>query len=125
MDMRLGEERRKHIRVFFPGGKVRIKSGQIFALVGKIIDISLGGIRFTTEADFAHGETITLEIVLVDGMKFKCDAKVVHLETISTQNACGASFLNLAQNDEKELGELVMSLRSQQDEKCRDERETE
>ncbi len=123
MDMRLGEERRKHIRVFFPGGKVRIKSGQIFALVGKIVDLSLGGIRFTTETDFTSGETITIEIILVDGMKFKCDAKVIHLETEGNQNMCGVSFLNLAEQDEQELGELVMTMRSRQDHKCIDERE--
>ena len=51
-----GEERRKHIRIFLPGGQVRLVSGILLVLVGKVVDVSLGGVKFICSPEFSIGD---------------------------------------------------------------------
>ena len=55
-----GEERRKHIRVFLPNGQVRLVSGPFLALVGKVINLSVGGLKFLCESDVKVGDVFDL-----------------------------------------------------------------
>jgi cell division protein YceG involved in septum cleavage len=113
-----GEERRKHVRIFLPGGQVRLVSGMLLALVGKVIDISVGGVKFIGNTGFSAGDDIDLEVTLPSGMKFKCIARIAHYENIPNneqQIIYGAQFINLSLNERLELGEYVMKKRAEQD----------
>lgn len=113
--MPLGEERRKYIRIFLPGGKVRFLSGQYLALVGRMVDVSVGGVSFISEMKLSIDESVNLEIVIPDGVKFKCLAKIVRIESKANQIICAASFVNLGESEQKKLGEFIMKMRSIQD----------
>lgn len=113
-----GEERRKHIRIFLPGGQVRLVSGPLLALVGKVIDISIGGLKFICESDVHIGDVFSMEITLPNGMKFKCTAKVVYVEIIQdneNQVLCGAQFVEMSTQEQLELGEFILKIRAEQD----------
>jgi hypothetical protein len=116
--MSIGEERRKHIRIFLPGGQVRLVSGILLVLVGKVVDISLGGMKFVCSPEFNVGDEPGLEVTLPNGMKLKCAAKICHMETIeNNQNEAiyGAQFTGLGTNEQAELGEFIMKQRAEQD----------
>jgi len=113
-----GEERRKHIRIFLPGGQVRLVSGILLVLVGKVVDISLGGVKFVCSPEFNIGDSIGLEVTLPNGMKLKCSASICHMETReNNQNEAlyGVQFDDLGTNEQAELGEFIMRLRAEQD----------
>jgi len=113
-----GEERRKHIRIFLPGGQVRLVSGILLVLVGKVIDISLGGVKFVCTPEFKVGDDLTLEVTLPSGMKLKCTAKISHRENFEhNQNEAvfGAQFIDLCTGDQAVLGEFIMKQRAAQD----------
>jgi hypothetical protein len=116
--MTKGEERRRYIRIFLPGGQVRLISGPFLALVGKVLDISVGGIRFICESEFAAGESLNLEIALPNGMKLDCIAKIIYAEK-SPQNAkqilFGAQFISLTVSQKTKLGEFIIQMRAEQD----------
>ena len=114
-----GEERRKHIRVFLPGGQVRLSCGPLLVLVGKIVDLSLGGIKIVCESQFACSEEVDLEVVLPSGLKFSCTARIVNLEGSEereTQSvAYRLKFVNLTERQKKGLGEYILKVRAAQD----------
>jgi hypothetical protein len=113
-----GEERRKHIRIFLPGGQVRLASGILLVLVGKVMDISLGGVKFVCSPEFNVGDDIELEVTLPTGIKLKCTAKICHMESRENnqnESIYGAQFLDLGTNEQAELGEFIMRLRAEQD----------
>lgn len=113
-----GEERRKHIRIFLPGGQVRLVSGILLVLVGKVVDISLGGVKFACSPEFATGDEIGIEVTLPSGLKIKCTAKICHVENVeNNQNEAvyGAQFIGLGANEQAELGEFIMKQRAEQD----------
>ena len=114
----LGEERRKHIRIFLPGGQVRLSSGPLLVFVGKVVDISVGGIKFISESEFSEGETLDLEIKLPSGVKYICSAKIIHVDRMEKKDnmiMCGARFTGLNDAEQKDLGELIMRMRAEQD----------
>jgi len=116
--MPIGEERRKNIRIFLPGGQVRLVSGILLVLVGKVVDISLGGMKFVCTPEFNVGDEPALEVTLPNGMKLKCNAKICHMETIeNNQNEAiyGAQFTGLGTSEQAELGEFIMKQRAEQD----------
>lgn len=116
--MMKGEERRRHIRIFLPGGQVRLVSGPLLALIGKVIDISIGGLKFVCESEIKVGDTFEMEITLPNAMKFKCGAKVVYVENIENnenQLICGAQFMDLSGKDQLDLGEFILKMRAEQD----------
>ncbi|MFH1368704.1 MAG: PilZ domain-containing protein [Elusimicrobiota bacterium] len=116
--MMKGEERRKHIRIFLPGGQVRLVSGPLLALIGKVINISIGGIKFSCESEVNVGDSFDLEITLPNSLKFKCTAKIVYVETIENnenQVVCGAQFVNLSTREQIDLGEFILKMRAEQD----------
>lgn len=113
-----GEERRKHVRIFLPGGQVRVASGMLMALAGKVINISVGGVEFCSTAGFNPNDEIDLEVTLPTGMKFKCVARVVHFEQGTgndNQVMYGAEFVELGARERLELGEYIMRKRAEQD----------
>ena len=113
-----GEERRKHVRIFLPGGQVRLVSGILLVLVGKVVDISLGGVKFVCSPEFDVGDDIGMELTLPTGMKLKCTAKICHMENRENnqnESIYGAQFVDLGTNEQAELGEYIMRLRAEQD----------
>ncbi|MHB9154804.1 MAG: PilZ domain-containing protein [Endomicrobiales bacterium] len=113
-----GEERRKHIRIFLPEGQVRLVSGILVVLVGKVVNLSLGGIMFKCSAEFNLGDELELEVTLPNGLKFKATASITHKEMMagkSDELIYGAQFLGLGANEKLELGEYVMRKRAEQD----------
>jgi c-di-GMP-binding flagellar brake protein YcgR len=113
-----GEERRKHIRIFLPGGQVRLVSGILLVLVGKVIDISLGGVKFVCSPEFSSGDEIGMDLTLPNGLKLKCTAKICYREDRdNNQNEAvyGAQFVNLGTSEQAELGEFIMKQRAEQD----------
>ena len=119
----LGEERRKHIRIFLPGGQVRLTSGPLLVFVGKVVDISVGGIKFISEAEFSEGETLDLEIKLPGGVKYICSARIIHVNRMENKDnvvMCGAQFTGLSETEQKNLGELIMRMRAEQDDILKD-----
>ncbi|MBN1822862.1 MAG: PilZ domain-containing protein [Endomicrobiales bacterium] len=114
----MGEERRKHIRIFLPGGQIRLVSGILLVLVGRVVDISLGGIKFVCSADFKIGDEVDLEVTLPTGMRFKCNGRVCHMEEIQgneSERIFGTQFVNLGVREQFELGEYIMKKRAEQD----------
>lgn len=73
------DEKRKQIRVFIPDGQVRLVTGPLLALVGKVENISLGGIRFTTETELKPGDQFEFQLYLPDGDKFSCEGKIIYV----------------------------------------------
>jgi hypothetical protein len=123
MQMR-GEERRKHIRIFLPNGQVRLVSGPLLALVGKVVNISVGGIKFISESDFKVGDIIDLEISLPNGIKFKSACRIVYVEALGNnenQMVCGAQFADLNVKQQLDLGEFILKVRAEQDKILKDE----
>lgn len=121
-----GEERRRHIRVFLPGGQIRLITGGLCVLVGRAIDLSLGGIKFVANADLKSGDELQFELTLPTGMKLPCIAKVVHCEAIpdrETEMSFGVQFLDLSEEAKFELGEYIMKQRATQDGILHDELE--
>lgn len=118
-----GEERRKHIRIFLPGGQVRLTSGPLLVFVGKVVDISVGGIKFISETEFSQGETLDLEIKLPSGVKYICSARIIHASRMESKEnvvMCGAQFIGLSETEQKNLGELIMRMRAEQDDILKD-----
>ena len=116
--MMKGDEQRKHIRIFLPGGQVRLVSGPLLALIGKVIDLSIGGIKFICESNVKVGDNFDMEITLPNAAKFKCAAKVVYVENIeSNENnvICGAQFLDMSTKEQLDMGEYILRLRAEQD----------
>ena len=119
-----GEERRKHIRVFLPNGQVRIVSGPFLALVGKVINLSVGGLKFSCDSDVNVGDSFDLELTLPNSMKFKCAAKIVYIENLEdtgNQVVCGAQFVDLSVKEQLDLGEFILKMREEQDNLLEDE----
>jgi c-di-GMP-binding flagellar brake protein YcgR len=111
-----GEERRKHIRVFLSGGQVRIISGPILALLGRMLDISIGGMKFQSETELVANEVLSLEILLPDGQKFTCSGMIIHTQhTAAGELIYGLRFVNLSNTAKSMLGEFVMKARAEQD----------
>ena len=119
-----GEERRKHIRVFLPNGQVRLVSGPLLALVGKVINLSVGGIKFSCDTDVKVGDQFDLELTLPSSIKFKCSSKIVYIENLQdagNQTVCGAQFINLSVKEQLDLGEFILKMRAEQDSRLEDE----
>jgi len=113
-----GEERRKFIRIFLPGQQVRLVSGILLVRVGKVVDISLGGIKFVCSSDFNMGDEISVEVALPSGLKLKCTASICRAEIINNDKhevIYGAQFVNLAADEQAELGSYIMQQRAEQD----------
>ena len=113
-----GEERRKFIRIFLPGLQVRLNSGILFVRIGKVIDISLGGIKFVCSSEFNLGDDINVEVALPSGLKLKCTANINRAEKVNNDKhevVYGAQFVNLAANEQTELGTYIMEQRAEQD----------
>jgi|AGTN01.2.fsa_nt_gi PilZ domain. len=113
-----GEERRKHVRVFLSDGQVRLVSGMLIALVGKVVDISLGGLKFTCSAEFKVDDELDMEVTLPNGMKLKTPFRVTHLEMAAGKKdklVYGGTFTSLSDDQKLELGEFVMRTRAEQD----------
>lgn len=122
--MMKGEERRKHIRVFLPGGQVRLVSGPLLALIGKVLNISLGGIKFLCESEVKVGDQFDMEITLPNAEKFKCSAKVVYVENTSNREnsvICGAQFVDLTTREQLDMGEFILKMREEQDNLLKEE----
>lgn len=122
--MMKGDERRKHIRIFLPNGQVRLVSGPLLALVGKVVNISVGGIKFISESDFNVGDTIDLEISLPNGIKFRSVCRVVYVEPVEgseKQVVCGAQFTGLNVKQQLDLGEFILRMRAEQDKMLKEE----
>lgn len=112
-----GEERRKHIRIFLPGGQVRLISGPFLALIGKVMDLSLGGIKFISESrDFNKGDKLDIEVTLPNGIRFKCQAGINFIENIDNQIIYSVQFENLGFREQIELGEFIVQIRAEHDE---------
>ncbi|OGS17109.1 MAG: hypothetical protein A2219_04630 [Elusimicrobia bacterium RIFOXYA2_FULL_50_26] len=113
-----GEERRKFIRVFLPAGQVRLMCGPLLALVGKIIDISVGGIKFQSESEFDEGDVLELEISLPSGLKLCCHAEIVCVQDTKSggNNMVYMSrFTRIAENDRAKLGDFIQKIKAEQD----------
>lgn len=110
-----GEERRKHIRVYLPGGQVRLQSGPYLALIGKVMDISLGGMKFVSDENLSENDKIDLDITLPKGIRFSCAALVTSIEKIKDRLICVIKFLNIGLKEELELGEYILNLKAEQD----------
>lgn len=118
MDVMKGEERRKQVRIYLPDGEVRISSGMIFALAGKVVDISIGGIKLICSADFEPESVIDLEVTLPTGTKFKCLARIIYKEQskdLKKESIYGAEFVDLGKDEKARLGEFIMEIRRKQD----------
>jgi c-di-GMP-binding flagellar brake protein YcgR len=114
-----GEERRKHIRIFLPDGKVRFLTEEYLALIGRTIDISIGGARFYCEMKLDISEVINLEIILPNKVKFKCAAKIMHIERDESQMIYGVCFENLGEKEREDLGNFIVGMRANQDDMLR------
>ena len=116
--MMQGDERRKYIRIFLPGGQVRLSSGPYMALVGKVLNVSVGGIRFSCESEFFLGDNINLEIDLQDGMKLDCMVSVIYVEK-SKENGnklvYGGRFVAMSEAQKTALGEHIIKMKADQD----------
>lgn len=113
-----GDERRKHIRIFLPGGQVRLVSGPSLMLIGKVIDLSIGGIKIICKSNVKVGESFDLEITLPNAAKFKCDAKVVYVESIKGNGnhvICGAQFRDMNTKEQLGMGGFILKMRAEQD----------
>ncbi|HBU70144.1 MAG TPA: hypothetical protein DEE98_07165 [Elusimicrobia bacterium] len=113
-----GEERRKYIRVFLPAGQMRILSGPLLVLVGKIIDISVGGVKFSAESEYANGDTVELEITLPNSVKFKCSAEIVGVAGTGkkeNKKLYMAKFVSLSAGEQEMLGEFIETTKAEQD----------
>jgi hypothetical protein len=113
-----GEERRKYVRIFLAGGQVRLESGQLLPLVGKLVDISLKGIRFSCNSEVKLEDKIDLEITLPNGTKFRCIADVDIAQDMDEKRKTRiyrARFTNLGFKEQCELGDFVMKRRAEQD----------
>ena len=114
----MGEERRKHVRIFLPGGQVRISSGELMVLVGKVVNISVGGIQFFCNFGLNIGDEIDLELTLPTGVKYRCSARIVHSEKSGSRDhqvAYGSQFLNLGVREQQELGDYIAKKRAEPD----------
>lgn len=111
------EERRKYVRIFLPGGQVRLASGMLMALVGKVVDVSTGGVRFICNVGLKVGDEIDLELTLPTGVRFGCMAHIVHGESAGKDGAMtyGAQFVNLGLQEQRDLGDYIMQKRADQD----------
>jgi len=113
-----GEERRKFIRVFLPAGQVRLMCGPLLVLVGKIVDISVGGIKFQSESEFNEGDVLELEISLPSDFKLCCHAEIV---CVQDPKRGGSSmvymsrFTRINENDRAKLGEFIQKIKAEQD----------
>ena len=111
-------ERRKSVRIFLPGNQVRIVSGPYMALVGRVFDISQGGVRFSCESELGNNEFIELEIVLPYGSKVKSECRIVHAERDPRNNArllYGVEFITLDPAASASLAEYIAGLKATQD----------
>jgi c-di-GMP-binding flagellar brake protein YcgR len=114
----LGDERRKHVRIFLPGGQVRLASGMLMALVGKVVDLSIGGVKFACNVGLNIGDEIDLELTLPTGLKFRCGARIVHAENLGGKEnnvVYGTQFNGLGPREQQELGDYIMKKRAEQD----------
>lgn len=121
-----GEERRKHVRVFLADGQVRLVSGMLIALIGKVVDISLGGLKFTCSSEFAVGDELDMEVTLPSGMRLKTQFSVTHMEVDAGKKdklVYGGKFTSLSDDQKLELGEFVMRSRAEQDSMLKDKME--
>jgi hypothetical protein len=110
-----GEERRKYIRVYMPNGEMRILSGPVNALVGKIVDISIGGIRFVTDSEYKHGESLDLDLKLPNGFRLGCVAEIVAVSCIEGRTVYMAKFTKINDFDRDQLGDIIVKLKIEQD----------
>jgi c-di-GMP-binding flagellar brake protein YcgR len=116
--MQKGEERRKFIRIFLPGQQVRLVSGILLVRIGKVIDISLGGLKFVCSSDFNMGDEISVEVALPSGIKLKCMASICRADQVSNDKhdvIYGAKFVDLSADEQSELGSYIMQQRAEQD----------
>jgi len=111
------EERRKYVRIFMPGGQVRLASGMLMALVGKVADISAGGVRFVCNVVLKVGDEIDLELTLPTGLTFCCLAHIIHEESAGNKDAMtyGVQFVNLGLQEQQRIDDYIMQKLAEQD----------
>src|SRR5271157_1615697 len=105
------EERRKHVRVFVDGWQIRLVSGPLQLLVGSVIDLSLGGLKFTCEQHLEPGEKVDFELIFPTGLKFPCSAEIVYRMEPQGNNkkwVYGLKFQNLSPEMERELKDFII-----------------
>ena len=108
-----GEERRKYVRISLPDGQAKLVSGILNVLVGKIVDISIGGLKFVCSSEFNIGDNIDVDVMLASGLKLKCVAKISRMESAGNnagESVYGAQFVNLGDKEKIELAEYLMKL---------------
>ncbi len=71
-------ERRQFVRVFIGGWEIRIVSGPLKASLGKLIEISSGGLRMQCERALSPGEKLDFELIFPSGEKFSCIGEIVY-----------------------------------------------
>lgn len=105
------EERRKHVRVFVDGWQIRLVSGPFQLLVGNVINLSMGGLKFTCDQHFGPGEKIDFELIFPTGKKFLCSAEIVYSQQPGGKNkkwVYGVKFQNLSPEMEKEIKDFII-----------------
>ena len=104
-------EKRKHVRVFVDGWQIRLISGPLQLLVGNVIDLSMGGLKFTCDQPLDPEETIDFELILPSGKKLPCSAEIAYRqepEGKDKHRVYGAKFQKLTPEVEKELKEFII-----------------
>lgn len=107
-----GEERRKHIRAFLSDGQVRMVSGLMEPLVGRVIDVSLSGMRIMCQSELAPGEDFKLELTLPSGLRFSCQAVIIHGQRMPGDHRhlyYGVQFADMSCDDRAKLGDYIMA----------------
>jgi c-di-GMP-binding flagellar brake protein YcgR len=98
--MRSKRDQRRHVRVKVPIGCYceRLTSRQL-----RLLDISLGGARAYSESAPVKDDSLEIELLLPDGKRLKCPARVVWVKALSGETAAqyevGLRFLDLSTED--------------------------
>jgi c-di-GMP-binding flagellar brake protein YcgR len=124
--MATGEERRKQIRIFLPGGQVRLSSGPLLILIGKIVNISAKGAQLTCDCDLKSGDSVSIDITIPDGIRIQAQATIIYGQrSKDTKFVYGIEFSNMDEAHKKVLGDYILKSRATQDSLLRDELEKE
>jgi hypothetical protein len=105
-----GVERRKYIRVFLVEGKVQFEYRIPPVVIGNIIDISVGGIRFSCEETLEVGDEVNTTVSIPEEVSFKGKLQIVRAEPKVPQqpNIYGAQFVGLDDAQKHAIGEMIM-----------------
>lgn len=79
---------------------------------GRIVNLSIGGMRMVSTSDLSVGKVVTLQFVLPDGTACRMEGQIVYALADQLPRSYGVTFVSLDLKDRMKLGEFVAAMKA-------------